>query len=110
MAMYLIGFSHTSGTWAKLLANPEDRSKALAPVVEAFGGKLHGYWYAFGETDGYVLLEAPDDVTEAALVIRVAATGAFTKVSTTKLITVNEALEAMRKGSSLPYRAPGETA
>ena len=49
MSLYLTGFSQTSETWARLLANPEDRRAALAPVVEAFGGKLHGYWYAFGD-------------------------------------------------------------
>jgi uncharacterized protein with GYD domain len=79
----------------------------LAPVVESFGGKLHGYWYAFGDVDGYVLFEAPDDVAAMGLLARVASTGAFASVSTTKLVTVEKALEAFSRGAGLPYRAPG---
>jgi len=106
MGLYLTGFSQTSETWARLLASPEDRRAVLAPVVEAFGGKLHGYWYAFGDVDGYVLFEAPDDVAAVGLLARVASTGAFTSVSTTKLLTVDEALEAFSRGAGLQYRAP----
>ena len=58
MGMYLTKFSHTHETWARLLANPEDRRAVLGPAVEAAGGKLHGYWYAFGDADGFVLIEA----------------------------------------------------
>jgi uncharacterized protein with GYD domain len=107
MAMYLTKFSHTPETWAKLLANPEDRRTVLSPVFDAMGGKLHGYWYAFGDDDGFVLFEAPDDVTAGSLLVRVASTGAFTKVSTTKLLTVDEALEVMRRGGATEYRPPG---
>ena len=110
MGMYLTKFSHTPETWARLLASPEDRRTALAPVIEAAGGKLHGYWYAFGDADGFVLIEAPDDVMAAGLLVKVASTGAFTNVSTTKLLTVEEALDALRQGSGVEYRAPGAPA
>jgi len=80
MAMYLTKFSHTPDTWARLLANPEDRRTVLSPVIEAMGGKLHGYWYAFGDADGFVLFEAPDDVAAGSLLVKVASTGAFTNV------------------------------
>jgi uncharacterized protein with GYD domain len=108
MAMYLTKGSHTPEGWARLLANPEDRRTALSPVIEAMGGKLHGYWYAFGDDDVFVLFEAPDDVvTVAALRVKVASTGAFTHVSTTRLLTVEEALDAMRRSAGTEYRAPG---
>jgi hypothetical protein len=38
---------------------------------------------------------------------RVASPGAFTSGSTTKLLTVEEALEAFSRGGGLQYRAPG---
>jgi uncharacterized protein with GYD domain len=107
MAMYLIKFSHTPETWARLLADPEDRRVTLAPFIEAIGGKLHGYWYAFGDDDGFALLEAPDDVRAASLLVKVASMAAFTKLSTTKLLTVEEALDALRQGREVEYRAPG---
>ena len=74
--------------------------------MEALGGKLHGLWYAFGDADGYLLVEVPDDVAFASAAIRIAATGAFTNISTTKLLTVEETLDALRQGGGLPYRAP----
>jgi uncharacterized protein with GYD domain len=106
MSTYLTGFKQTADTWAKLIANPENRREALAPAFEAAGGKLMGYWYAFGDVDGYVLFEAPDDVAAASVMVKVNATGALT-VSTTKLLTVEEALEAMRRSSEVAYSPPG---
>ena len=54
-----------------------------------------------------VLIEAPDDVVTAGLLVKVATTVASTNVSTTKLLTVGEALDALRRGGGVEYRAPG---
>jgi uncharacterized protein with GYD domain len=105
--MYLTQFSQTPEIWAKLIAKPEDRRESLGPIFAAAGAKLHGLWYAFGEADGYVLLEAPDDVVAASLLVKVASTGAFTKLATTKLLTVEESLDALRRASDIEYRPPG---
>jgi uncharacterized protein with GYD domain len=53
MPLYLTRFSYTPETWAKLIGNPEDRRQAAASYIESVGGKLHGFWYAFGAHDGY---------------------------------------------------------
>jgi uncharacterized protein with GYD domain len=108
MTMYLVKFSYTPETWARMLASPEDRRTSIAPIIEGVGGKLHGLWYSFGDTDGYVLAELPNAVSAAGTVTRVAASGAFTSVSTTVLLTVEEMLEALHAGAStVGYRAPG---
>lgn len=107
MAMYLTKFTHTPQTWSRLLANPEDRRSVLAPILEAVGGQLHGYWYSFGDADGYLLAELPDDVTAAGTLIKAVSSGAFASFSTTKLLTVEEALQALRAGGGVEYRAPG---
>lgn len=52
MAMYLTRFSYTPETWARMIENPEDRREAARAYIESVGGKLHGFWYAFGEHDG----------------------------------------------------------
>ena len=52
MPLYLTRFSYTPETWARMIANPEDRRKAAATYIESVGGKLHGFWYAFGAYDG----------------------------------------------------------
>ena len=50
MPLYLTRFSYTPETWARLIQNPEDRRKAATAYIESVGGKLHGFWYAFGAT------------------------------------------------------------
>ena len=52
MPLYLTRFSYTPATWARLTGNPEDRRKAAQAYIESVGGKLHGFWYAFGTHDG----------------------------------------------------------
>src|SRR5213594_2946759 len=92
MAFYLTRFSYTPETWARLTKNPEDRRDAARKYIESAGGKLHGFWYAFGAYDGYNLWEAPDNVSMAAVAIAIGGGGALSKFETTPLLTVEETL------------------
>ena len=107
MAMYLTRFSYTPETWARLTQNPEDRRDAARAYIESVGGKLHGFWYAFGEYDGYNLWEAPDNVSMAAVALAIGGGGALSKFETTPLLTVEETLEALKRAGSIGYRRPG---
>jgi uncharacterized protein with GYD domain len=107
MPMYLTRFSYTPETWARLISNPEDRRAAAKAYIESVGGKLHGFWYAFGEHDGYNLWEAPDNVSMAAVAVAIGAGGALTSFETTVLLTVEDTLAALEKASSVKYKAPG---
>jgi len=108
MPMYLTRFSYTSETWARLVKKPEDRRAAARQYIEAAGGKLHGFWYAFGDHDGYTLWEAPDNVSMAATAIAIGGGGALSSFQTTVLLTVEETLAALEKASSITYRPPGK--
>jgi uncharacterized protein with GYD domain len=110
MPMYLTRFSYTPETWAKLMASPEDRRAAATKYIEAVGGKLHGFWYAFGDHDGYNLWEAPDNVSMAATALAISAGGAVSSFHTTVLLTVDETLAALEKADSIAYRSPGSSA
>ncbi len=107
MALYLTRFSYAPETWARLAKNPEDRREAARSYIESVGGKLHGFWYAFGEYDGYNLWEAPDNVAMAAVTIAISGGGALTKCETTVLLTVEETLEALGRIGTVDYRPPG---
>ena len=48
--------------WATLRKNPQDRTEAVRVLVEQYGGRLLAFYYCFGEYDGVLLLEAPDDL------------------------------------------------
>ena len=107
MPLYLSKFSYTPETWARLIANPEDRRAAAQEYIESVGGKLHGFWYAFGEHDGYTLWEAPDNVSMAAVALAIGSGGALTSIETTVLMSVEETIEALRKAEEVRYRPPG---
>jgi uncharacterized protein with GYD domain len=106
-ALYLSRFTYTPETWARLIADPEDRRKAAQSYIESVGGKLHGFWYAFGTHDGYNLWEAPDNVSMAAVALAIGAGGALGSLETTVLLSVEETMDAMRKADQIRYRAPG---
>ena len=108
MPMYLTRFSYTPETWARLVKNPEDRRAAAKQYIESVGGKLHGFWYAFGDHDGYNLWEAPDNVSMAAVAIALGGGGALSSIHTTVLLTVEETVDALKKSSSIAYRRPGQ--
>ena len=107
MPLYLTKFSYTPATWAKLIGKPEDRRKAAQSYIESVGGKLHGFWYAFGTNDGYNLWEAPDNVSMAAVAVAISGGGALSSFETSVLLTVDEMIEALQKGGRIQYRAPG---
>ncbi len=107
MTLYLTRFSYTPGTWARLIDHPEDRRTAARTYIESVGGRLHGFWYAFGDHDGYTLWEAPDDVSMAAVVLAISAGGAVHSVETTVLMTVDETLEALSRAARVRYHPPG---
>jgi uncharacterized protein with GYD domain len=108
MPMYLTRFSYSPGTWARLAKHPEDRRTAARSYIESVGGKLHGFWYAFGDYDGYTLWEAPDNVAMAAVALAISGAGALPKFETTVLMTVEETLEALKRVEKIRYRPPGE--
>ena len=110
MATYLMRFGYTPETWSRMIQAPEDRRDAARAYIEGVGGSLQGFWYGFGEYDGYALFEAPDDVSMAAFVLAVVGGGALDSVETTVLLTVEETLEALRRAGEIKYWRPGEKA
>src|SRR6266702_60938 len=107
MPLYLSRFSYTPETWARLIGKPEDRRKAAQSYIESVGGKLQGFWYAFGTHDGYSLWEAPDNVSMAAVAIAIGGGGALSKIETTPLLTVEETLQALGRARAVASRPPG---
>ena len=107
MPLYLTRFSYTPETWARLIKKPEDRRAAAQQYIESVGGKLHGFWFAFGDHEGYNLWEAPDNVSMAAVALAIGGGGALSSFETTVLLTVDETIEALRKAEQVQYQAPG---
>lgn len=80
------------------------RRTAVEAAVKGLGGKLEAFYYGFGETDVYVIVDGIDNATAAAFSMGVAATGAVHSVKTTVLMTPEEIDHAGKK--TLSYRPP----
>jgi len=106
MALYLTQFAYTAEAWAALAKNPQDRSIAVRELAQKLGGRLIGVYYCFGEYDGVVLSEVPDDTAAMALAIAAVTPGHVKAIKTTKLLTVEESMEAMRRAGSVGYQGP----
>jgi uncharacterized protein with GYD domain len=106
MKKYLIKASYNSnGVKGLLQDGGSKRRSEVQKMTEAVGGKLESFYYAFGEHDAYLVVELPDDIAAAAVVMRVNASG-LVSISTTVLLTPEDIDAAMKK--SVAYRAPGE--
>jgi uncharacterized protein with GYD domain len=109
MALYMIQGTYTAEAWATMTKNPQDRSIPIRELAQKLGGRLVDIYYCFGEYDVVVLVEAPDDVTASAIVLAAISPGHLKAIKTTKLLTVEETMEAMRKAGSVTYPAPSST-
>ena len=101
-------FSYTPEAWAALTRNPEDRSEPLRRLLESMGGRLVSMHYSFGDYDGLIILEAPDEKTAAAGVLTAVSAGHIKDIKTTPLLTIEDAMEVFRRAGEATYRAPGQ--
>ena len=109
MAHYLCQVAYTSEAWAAQVKNPADRVKIVSALLEALGARFEAAYLCFGEYDIVFIMEAPDNVSAAAISMAITAGGAVKAYKTTPLITTDEGIDAMRKASeaAASYRPPG---
>jgi uncharacterized protein with GYD domain len=106
MPLYMSQFAYTPEAWANLTRNPQDRTEALRELAQKLGGKLVSLYYSFGEHDGIVLSDVPDDTSAAALAMAAVAAGHVRSITTTRLFTAAEAIAAMKKAGAAAYKPP----
>jgi uncharacterized protein with GYD domain len=81
------------------------RRAAVEKLFASVGGKVEAFYYAFGDTDLFIVADVPDNVSAAALSLTASAAGtASAKV--TVLLTAEELDAAAKK--SIQYRPPGK--
>ena len=102
----MLQFSYAPETMAALVKRPTDRTEVIRKLATKLGGTLVGAWLCFGEYDGLAIIEGHDSVSAAACAMAVSASGAFSAVKTTELLTAEEGMAAMRKADGLGYKPP----
>lgn len=106
MAKFLTQFSYTEeGVKGLIKEGGSKRREAVEQLVESLGGKLVAYYFAFGEYDGFAIVEGVDNVDVLAAALIVSASGAV-KTKTTVLIDPEEIDQATKRTAS--YRPPGQ--
>jgi uncharacterized protein with GYD domain len=109
MPFYLTQAKFSRDSVERLMKNPQDRTQAVGKLLQAVGGKLHHFFFAFGEYDVVLLMEAPDNASAAAVAMVAAGAGAVSASKTTVLLTVEESMAAMKTAgaASATYQPPG---
>jgi len=106
MPKYLLQASYTAeGLRGLLKEGATKRKAAVEQLIDSLGGKLEVFYPAFGDTDVFLIVDAPDNESAAAASMAVGASG-MVQVKTTVLLTPEEMDRATKK--SVSYRPPGK--
>jgi uncharacterized protein with GYD domain len=105
MPKYMISGNYVGeGLKGLLREGGSKRRDTITKLLEGMGGKMEGFYYAFGDDDVFVICDVPDNVTAAAIAMAVNASGAVS-IKTTVLMTPEEVDQATKK--TVNYRPPG---
>jgi uncharacterized protein with GYD domain len=112
MPFYLHQWTYKDPQVRAMLTTPQDREEIVSLAAQAFGGRLHGFYFCFGDYDAMCISEFPDNRTAMACVLSIVGQGGLVSLKTTALITNQEAHAAIGDANRVvsPYSAPGETA
>jgi uncharacterized protein with GYD domain len=108
MPRYLLQVAYTPEAWAAQLKKPQNRVEIVSELMQRLGGRFESAYYAFGEYDVVAIMDVPDNVSAAAVSLVVSAGGSIKAIKTTPLMSIEEGMQAMRKGGEVAasYRPP----
>ena len=107
MPKYLFQASYTTeGATGLLKEGGTKRRAAVEQLMKSVGGKLEAFYFAFGESDVFLIVDAPDNASVVAASLTTAAAGVVTNLRTTVLLTPEDMDQATKK--SVSYRPPGQ--
>ena len=98
MARFLIQVAYTPEAWAAQLENPQNRMEIVNALLQRLGGSFEMAYLTFGEYHIVAVMDLPDNVSAAAVSMVVSTGGSVKAIKTTPLLTLDEAIQAMRKG------------
>ncbi len=106
MAKYLVTGSYTA-EGAKGLAKDggSKRVQAVTSMMKAAGVTIESFYFAFGDHDVVLIVDAPDHATVTAIALAINSSGAV-RLSTTVLLTPADVDAAVKK--TVNYTPPGK--
>src|SRR5262249_9099584 len=107
MPKYLVEGRYTSDGLKGIAREGSSRRRAeVAKTIESAGGKLEAFYFAFGDADFYIIFDAPDNVSAAALSV-VANQSGFVTSKIVVLMTADEMDQAIKKTRTIEFLRPG---
>ena len=108
MPYFLHRIAFTPRSMQALVMKPQDRTPIVKKLFAAHGGKLHEYFFAFGKYDVVIISEFPSNESAAAALMTAIGSGALAGGETTALMTVSEAVKAMKQAKKAKgtYKPP----
>ena len=104
MPLFMYQFKYTPAAWAAFVKKPEDRRAIVDELLRKLGGRLVSAYYAFGEWDGLVIFEAPDENKALAAIATIISPGHLDATKTTVLFSMEDVITAMNVASTLTFR------
>lgn len=95
MPKYMTQFCYATPAVKAMVDKPQNRQPAAEKLFSAAGGKMECMYYCFGEFDGVVIVDFPSDTAAASAMLTVGASGVFSRLQTTHLMTMDTAVAAM---------------
>jgi uncharacterized protein with GYD domain len=106
MPKFLIEASYTAeGTKGLVKDGGSKRRQVADQAIKSAGGTMEAFYFAFGDADAIVIVDAPDHASITAASLAINASG-FVRAKTTVLLTPEEVDQATKK--TVSYRGPGQ--
>jgi uncharacterized protein with GYD domain len=108
---YVTFFKYTDQAIKAMADNPQDRTAAVAKLIEGGGGKLEALYFfpMGGEFDGMTIAQSANELAVERDVFITRSSGRFTRLQTVPIITGEEfkaVMERAKQGMAT-YAAPG---
>jgi uncharacterized protein with GYD domain len=112
MQKYLVKFNYSNVAWGRMLAVTDDRTSAVAALLEHLGGKLESMYWEVEDAAAYVIADLPDSLCAAAALTAVTKTGGFKDVRVSQLLSQDQLREVviLAKSTEGIYQPPGAAA
>jgi uncharacterized protein with GYD domain len=106
MAKFLVHATYSADGFKGVIKDKASgRKAAIEKAMASVGAKLEAMYLTFGDYDAVLIVDAPDSASLMAVGLSACSTG-LARTSTTPLLTIEEADQAIKK--SVQYRGPGQ--
>ncbi len=100
MGIFITQGNYTEKAMKGMIDNPEDRTAAVAGLMESVGAKLIQYYVTTGEYDFMAISEGDNLADVVAGLMIAGSTGGVTNLKTIEALTTQDAKAAMEKANA----------